>query len=101
MKGWRAKADQTSVRTTQKEARLVGSYMMSTEGGPESPANGSEMETKKDSMKGTAKDEQEMERLGRTQQLNRNFRFISILGFSSTAMSTWEIVLSYVLFAPL
>jgi hypothetical protein len=26
----------------------------------------------------------------------RNFRFISILGFSSTAMSTWEIVLSLV-----
>ncbi|TKA81744.1 hypothetical protein B0A55_01124 [Friedmanniomyces simplex] len=28
----------------------------------------------------------------------RNFRFISILGFSSTAMSTWEIVLSSTIF---
>ncbi|KXL48511.1 hypothetical protein M433DRAFT_76050 [Acidomyces richmondensis BFW] len=56
-----------------------------------------EMEDRKD-MVGTEKDAQEMERLGKQQQLNRNFRFISILGFSSTAMSTWEIVMSSTIF---
>ncbi|KAK4894869.1 hypothetical protein LTR27_006991 [Elasticomyces elasticus] len=56
-----------------------------------------EMDDRKE-MAGTAKDAQEMDRLGRQQELNRNFRFISILGFSSTAMSTWEIVLSSTLF---
>lgn len=60
---------------------------------------------------GTDADEHEMRILGRTQQLNvclpvnsvsipvhspkpqRNFRFISTLGFACTLMSTWEIAL--------
>lgn len=42
---------------------------------------------------GTNVDDQEMRMLGRTQQLNRNFRFISTLGFACTLMSTWEIAL--------
>ncbi|KAK3353305.1 amino acid permease [Lasiosphaeria hispida] len=42
---------------------------------------------------GTSADEQEMRMLGRTQQLNRNFKFISTLGFACTLMSTWEISL--------
>jgi len=42
---------------------------------------------------GTQADEHEMRILGRTQQLNRNFRFISTLGFACTLMSTWEISL--------
>lgn len=61
---------------------------------------------------GTDMDEQEMRTMGRTQQLNvriqrcnalpvksqltysqRNFRFISTLGFACTLMSTWEIAL--------
>ncbi|KAK5658294.1 hypothetical protein OQA88_2269 [Cercophora sp. LCS_1] len=41
----------------------------------------------------TDADEHEMRILGRTQQLNRNFRFISTLGFACTLMSTWEISL--------
>ncbi|KAK5025079.1 hypothetical protein LTR13_010639 [Exophiala sideris] len=48
----------------------------------------------KQSMRGTAADAHDMQVLGKTQELNRNFRFISILGFSCTAMSTWEITLS-------
>ncbi|CZT00284.1 hypothetical protein WAI453_012659 [Rhynchosporium graminicola] len=42
---------------------------------------------------GTEVDQREMRMLGRTQQLNRNFRFISTLGFACTLMSTWEIAL--------
>ena len=60
---------------------------------------------------GTEADMQDMRMLGRTQQLNvsmiasslldsaadtgqRNFRFISTLGFACTLMSTWEIELT-------
>ncbi|TPX08019.1 uncharacterized protein E0L32_010350 [Thyridium curvatum] len=42
---------------------------------------------------GTQADEHDMRMLGRTQVLNRNFRFISTLGFACTLMSTWEISL--------
>ena len=64
-------------------------------------------------MAGTEADQHDMQILGKRQQLNvskfagcalgqvyatdtvqRNFRFISILGFSCTAMSTWEITLA-------
>ncbi|KAF8855458.1 amino acid transporter [Acephala macrosclerotiorum] len=48
---------------------------------------------------GTETDERDMQMLGRTQQLNRNFRFISTLGFACTLMSTWEIALMTSLFA--
>jgi hypothetical protein len=63
-------------------------------------------------LKGTSADEHEMRMLGKTQQLSvsstkhnfripwqrltdsqRNFRFISTLGFACTLMSTWEISL--------
>jgi len=72
---------------------------------------GLEMRSKgKDS--GSDADMEDMRRLGRTQQLNvsmiassslldsatdtgqRNFRFISTLGFACTLMSTWEIELT-------
>jgi len=33
-----------------------------------------------------------------TDTTQRNFRFISTLGFACTLMSTWEIALMYVLF---
>jgi len=63
---------------------------------------------------GTNNDEHDMRMLGRTQVLNvrtagiakesktltalqRNFRFISTLGFACTLMSTWEIALMWVL----
>ncbi|KAK6366330.1 uncharacterized protein PV06_00806 [Exophiala oligosperma] len=48
----------------------------------------------KQSMRGTDADARDMQVMGKVQELNRNFRFISILGFSCTAMSTWEITLS-------
>ncbi|PGH15912.1 hypothetical protein AJ79_02079 [Helicocarpus griseus UAMH5409] len=43
--------------------------------------------------KGTPQDQQDMWRIGRKQELNRNFGFFSILGFTSILMCTWEAVL--------
>lgn len=48
---------------------------------------------------GTDHDARDMEMLGRTQVLNRNFRFLSTLGFACTLMSTWEIALMTCLYA--
>ncbi|KAJ5281057.1 hypothetical protein N7478_006429 [Penicillium angulare] len=42
---------------------------------------------------GTIRDKQDMQRVGRSQELNRNFRFLSILGFTAVLMCTWEAVL--------
>ncbi|KAE8368540.1 amino acid transporter [Aspergillus caelatus] len=42
---------------------------------------------------GTVQDKTDMWRVGRDQELNRNFRFISVLGFSAVLMCTWEAVL--------
>lgn len=38
---------------------------------------------------GTAADARDMHRLGKTQELKRNFRSLSILGLSSVVMATW------------
>ncbi|KAJ5222250.1 uncharacterized protein N7469_008490 [Penicillium citrinum] len=38
-------------------------------------------------------DDRDMERLGKTQQFKRNFRFYSILGFTTTLMASWESIL--------
>lgn len=46
------------------------------------------------SNRGTTRDEQMMRMMGKKQTLNRNFRFISTLGFACTLMSTWEIELA-------
>ncbi|KAK5165237.1 uncharacterized protein LTR77_009335 [Saxophila tyrrhenica] len=49
---------------------------------------------------GTVVDQQNMDRLGKTQELRRNFRFISVLGFTAVLMCTWEAILftaSYIL----
>ncbi|KAJ9660474.1 hypothetical protein H2201_006896 [Coniosporium apollinis] len=43
---------------------------------------------------GTTQDSRDMSRLGKAQQFQRNFRYISMLGFSSTLMATWECVLA-------
>lgn len=43
---------------------------------------------------GTAYDKQDMQVMGKLQELRRNFRFISILGFCCTLMSTWELILA-------
>ena len=45
---------------------------------------------------GTARDEQDMQRLGRSQQLSRNFHALSIFGLTSVVMFTWEAILAYV-----
>lgn len=42
----------------------------------------------------TYSDRQDMRRLGKRQELRRNFRFTSILGFVAVAMGTWEVTLS-------
>ncbi|KAK5164589.1 uncharacterized protein LTR77_009795 [Saxophila tyrrhenica] len=52
----------------------------------------------RDKYQGTAQDHRDMRTLGKTQVLNRNFRFISTLGFACTLMSTWEIELASSLF---
>ncbi|EON68624.1 hypothetical protein W97_07882 [Coniosporium apollinis CBS 100218] len=43
---------------------------------------------------GTTQDSRDMSRLGKAQQFQRNFRYISMLGFSSTLMATWECALA-------
>ena len=42
---------------------------------------------------GTAADAQDMSRMGKRQQLQRNFQFISIVGFVMILQSSWESVL--------
>lgn len=46
---------------------------------------------------GTRSDVLSMWRLGKKQEFLRNFKFISIFGFSMILMSSWEIMLGYVL----
>ncbi|KAL8704261.1 MAG: hypothetical protein Q9201_002570 [Fulgogasparrea decipioides] len=48
--------------------------------------------------RGTSLDKMDMEVLGRNQVLRRNFRFLSMLGFGSTLICTWEILLANILF---
>ena len=44
--------------------------------------------------KGTPDDQKDMMRMGKTQELRRNFRFVSIFGYSMILMATWETVLT-------
>lgn len=44
---------------------------------------------------GTVTDQRDMERVGKTQELRRNFRLISVLGFTAVLMCTWEAILLY------
>ena len=46
--------------------------------------------------KGTSADRAAMWRMGKVQQFRRNFRFLSIFGFSMVLMSSWETILGYV-----
>lgn len=48
---------------------------------------------------GTARDAEDMQRLGRIQELRRNFGFLSISGFAMILMSTWQVLLAAVAFA--
>ncbi|KAI6914234.1 hypothetical protein KC318_g893 [Hortaea werneckii] len=43
--------------------------------------------------RGTAADARDMKIMGKTQVLRRNFRFITMLGFASTVMASWEVLL--------
>ncbi|KAF2732926.1 amino acid transporter [Polyplosphaeria fusca] len=40
--------------------------------------------------KGTSYDQKDMHRMGKIQELRRNFRFLSIFGYSMILMATWE-----------
>ncbi|QDS73034.1 hypothetical protein FKW77_009325 [Venturia effusa] len=51
-------------------------------------------ESLSDQHHGTYHDVRDMGRLGKKQEFMRNFRFYSILGFTSTLMCTWEAMLS-------
>ncbi|KAF7503562.1 hypothetical protein GJ744_003635 [Endocarpon pusillum] len=44
--------------------------------------------------RGTITDQHDMQVLGRVQELRRNFGFMSIIGFGSTLICTWEFVLA-------
>lgn len=44
--------------------------------------------------KGTAGDQKDMYRMGKQQELRRNFRFVSIFGYSMVLMATWETILT-------
>jgi choline transport protein len=44
--------------------------------------------------KGTAGDQKDMCRMGKQQELRRNFRFVSIFGYSMVLMATWETILT-------
>ncbi|KAK8029278.1 hypothetical protein PG991_006334 [Apiospora marii] len=43
---------------------------------------------------GNAQDRRDMTRMGKTQELKRNFRFISIFGFTMILMQSWEAIFS-------
>ena len=43
---------------------------------------------------GTAGDQKDMYRMGKQQELRRNFRFVSIFGYSMVLMATWETILT-------
>lgn len=45
---------------------------------------------------GTAADRAAMHRMGKVQELRRNFRFVSVWAFSMILMSSWETMLGYV-----
>ena len=40
--------------------------------------------------KGTVRDQRDMQRMGKIQELRRNFRFVTIFGFTMVLMATWE-----------
>ena len=55
-------------------------------------------ETPADSFGGNGHDQHDMDRMGKKQELRRNFEFISIVGFISILQATWEstLVASYI-----
>ncbi|KAK3615805.1 hypothetical protein LTR56_026368 [Elasticomyces elasticus] len=47
---------------------------------------------------GTAADRQDMQEMGRVQELRRNFKFMSVLGFGCTLIGTWNFFLGLISF---
>lgn len=47
---------------------------------------------------GTVADQRDMMTLGKKQVLRRNFRFITMLGFGSTVICSWEVILPVFVF---
>lgn len=45
---------------------------------------------------GNAQDRADMYRMGKVQELNRGFRFVSIFSFCTILMCTWEVQFPYV-----
>lgn len=45
--------------------------------------------------KGTGNDQHDMYRMGKKQEMRRNFKFLSIFGFTMVLMATWEAQLRY------
>jgi choline transport protein len=43
---------------------------------------------------GTTDDQRDMYRMGKKPELRRNFRFVSIFGYSMILMATWETALT-------
>ena len=43
--------------------------------------------------KGTVDDQKDMFRMGKAQEMRRNFRFVSIFGFTMLVMCSWETML--------
>lgn len=66
--------------TTEKGLQAVASQAQ------ESP--GEDVETS--DKQGTHRDQRDMLRMGKIQELRRNFRFVTIFGFTMVLMATWE-----------
>ncbi|KAK0272015.1 hypothetical protein LTR35_013185 [Friedmanniomyces endolithicus] len=47
---------------------------------------------------GTAADQRDMQEMGRVQELRRNFKFMSVLGFGTTLIGTWNFFLGLIAF---
>lgn len=48
---------------------------------------------------GTTADRRDMARMGKRQETRRNFRHVTILGFSMVILATWEAILATAVFA--
>lgn len=56
----------------------------------ESPVAQSEQGSSVDEKHGTVSDRNDMLRIGKIQELKRNFRYLSIVGFTAGMMVTWQ-----------
>ncbi|KAK3677126.1 hypothetical protein LTR78_003331 [Recurvomyces mirabilis] len=54
--------------------------------------------TVEEKYRGTSADREDMRILGKQQVLRRNFKFITMLGFASTVMASWELLLPLFIF---